>query len=151
MSQFSFHCKSFRKGTDFQHFIHKYDKNGQPWIVHKRGFYIALCVKYVLYGQIKYVAWFCKGGKCGCFILINKWHSWVQSALPAIQLYLQSGSDNKNTISGRFKQISEFRASTLTAKTTTYLHLFFAWSTQCLSVLCPIQWSILFNKTPLPP
>ena len=26
-----------------------------------------------------------------CFVLINKWHSWVQSALPTIHLYQQSG------------------------------------------------------------
>ena len=36
-----------------------------------------------------------KGGKCGCFILINKWHSWVQSVLHEIQLYVQSGSNDK--------------------------------------------------------
>ena len=34
---------------------------------------------------------FTKGGKCGCFVLINKWHSWVQSALCTIQIYVQSG------------------------------------------------------------
>ena len=32
-------------------------------------------------------------GKCGCFLLINKWHSRVQSTLHAIRLYVQSGSD----------------------------------------------------------
>ena len=31
---------------------------------------------------------FTKGGKCGCFILINKLHSWVQSALHAIWVQL---------------------------------------------------------------
>ena len=36
---------------------------------------------------------FTKEGKYGCFVLINKWCSWVQSALGAIQLYVQSGSD----------------------------------------------------------
>ena len=46
-----------------------------------------------MYGEIKYVAWFHKGGKCGCFILINKLHSRVQSALHAIWLYVQFGSD----------------------------------------------------------
>ena len=29
---------------------------------------------------------FTKGGKCGCFVLVNKWHSWVQSALCAIRV-----------------------------------------------------------------
>ena len=33
------------------------------------------------------------GGKYGSFVLINKWCSWVQSALHAIQLYVQSGSN----------------------------------------------------------
>ena len=37
--------------------------------------------------------WFYKGGKCGYFILINEWRSWVQSALHAIQLYVQSRSN----------------------------------------------------------
>ena len=32
-------------------------------------------------------------GVSGCFILINKWHSWEQSALRGIRLYVQSGSD----------------------------------------------------------
>ena len=49
--------------------------------------------------------WFYKGGKCGCFVLINKLHSWGgQSALCAICIqsnkskmhlrffYIQSGS-----------------------------------------------------------
>ena len=36
---------------------------------------------------------FTKGGNCGCFVLINKWCSWEQSALCAIQLYVQSRSD----------------------------------------------------------
>ena len=35
-----------------------------------------------------------KGGKCGCCIHVNKWRSWVQSALHAIWLYVQSGSDD---------------------------------------------------------
>ena len=39
------------------------------------------------------LAWFYKGGKCGSFILINKWCSWVQSALCAIQPNVLSGSD----------------------------------------------------------
>ena len=36
-------------------------------------------------------------GNCGCFILINKWRSWVQSPLCAIWLYVQIGSDNSKT------------------------------------------------------
>ena len=32
-------------------------------------------------------------GVSGCFVLINKWRSWEQSALCGIQLYVQSGSD----------------------------------------------------------
>ena len=38
--------------------------------------------------------WFHKGGRCGCFILINKWCTWVQSALLGIWLYVQLGSKN---------------------------------------------------------
>ena len=38
--------------------------------------------------------WFYKRGKCGCFILIDKWCCWAQSALHAIWLNVQSGSDN---------------------------------------------------------
>ena len=34
------------------------------------GLYIKADTKYVLYGKIKYVVWFYKGGKRGCFILI---------------------------------------------------------------------------------
>ena len=30
--------------------------------------------------------WFYKGGKCGCFVLINKLLSWGQSTLRAIQI-----------------------------------------------------------------
>ena len=68
-------------------------------IVHKGGFHIQLYVKYVLYGLIKYVAWFSKGGKCGCFVIINKWRFWVQSTLHPIWLYMQSRSDaNFNTL-----------------------------------------------------
>ena len=52
-----------------------------------------IVLKYVSYSYIKNVAWFYKGGKCGCFVLINKWCSWVQSTFCAIQLYIQSGSD----------------------------------------------------------
>ena len=52
---------------------------GRPWIVCKSRFHIQLYIKYILYGWIKYVAWFYKGGKCRCFVLINKWCSWVQS------------------------------------------------------------------------
>ena len=53
--------------------------------------------------------WFYKGGRCGCLILINKRHSWEQSALCAIRMfrpiwanciwvkivYVQLGSDEK--------------------------------------------------------
>ena len=43
-------------------------------------------------------------GKCGSFVLINKWCSWVQSALHGIRLYVQSGSngtdDSENTFGG---------------------------------------------------
>ena len=68
-------------------------------IVHKGGFHIQLYVKYVLYGLIKYVAWFSKGGKCGCFVIINKWRFWVQSTLHPIWLYMQYRSDaNFNTL-----------------------------------------------------
>ena len=52
----------------------------RPRIVHKRWFHVSC-------GLIKYVAWFYKGTKCGCFLLINKLCSWVQSALRAIWLY----------------------------------------------------------------
>ena len=31
-----------------------------------------IVLKNIFYGYIKYVAWFYKGGKCGCFVLINK-------------------------------------------------------------------------------
>ena len=34
-------------------------------------------------------------GKCGCFVLINKWCSWVESALHTILLYMQSVSNGK--------------------------------------------------------
>ena len=32
------------------------------------------------------MTWFYKGGKCGCFVLINKWHFWAQSTIRAIRL-----------------------------------------------------------------
>ena len=35
---------------------------------------------------------FTKGGKCGCFVLINNWFFWSESALWWIRLYSQSGS-----------------------------------------------------------
>ena len=37
-------------------------------------------------------------GKCGYFVLINKWHSWVQSALCGIWLYMQYGSNELNNL-----------------------------------------------------
>ena len=52
---------------------------GQPRIECKSRFHLWLSVKYILYGFIKYVTLSYKGGKCGCFVLINKWHSWTQS------------------------------------------------------------------------
>ena len=38
---------------------------------------------------MKYFALFYIGGKCGCFVLINKWRSWIQSTLCVIWLYVQ--------------------------------------------------------------
>jgi len=46
---------------------------------------------------------FYEGGNCGCFVLINKW-CWVQSALCAIRLFMQSESDGENNITGKIKQ-----------------------------------------------
>ena len=40
-----------------------------------------LYIKCISYGYSGF-----KGGKCGCFLLINKWHPWGQSALRAIRM-----------------------------------------------------------------
>ena len=41
-----------------------------------------------------YLAWFYKGGKCLCFVLVNKWHCWGQSALCAIRMSSNSSELN---------------------------------------------------------
>ena len=73
---------------------------GRPWIVHTSRFHILMYVKYVLNGWINYVMCFYKGGKCGCFILINKWCSWVQSALHAVQLFCNLGLTSRFIVMG---------------------------------------------------
>ena len=60
---------------------------GWPWIVRKSRCHIQLYVKYILYGQIRYVTWFYKGGKFVSFLLINKWCPWCN--LCPIWLYMQ--------------------------------------------------------------
>ena len=42
------------------------------------------------YAWIKYGTWFYKGGKYGCFVHINKWHSWGQSNLGASLMLVHS-------------------------------------------------------------
>ena len=67
------------------------------------------------------------------FILKNKWRSWVQSALHAIQLYVQSGSDVIN---------SNFRCLAVQLPHENMCFLFSAWSCALFDPLCYFECSI---------
>ena len=61
------------------------------------GLYIWLYVKYILYSLIKYDVWFYKGCKCGCYVIINKWHSCVQSAYVQSSFTCDLGPTQRST------------------------------------------------------
>ena len=50
-------------------------------------------------------------GVSGCYVLINKWHSWVKSAIHGIQLYVQSAFDETFEYDLAFRPLTNWSLS----------------------------------------